>query len=94
MQGDFEMEFLNQIALFLGHTVLIFLALLFLSFFVEYQNDSRAFKFSMFDFGIVYARDDSTQKLLNQCRKSQGRKLFVSAPEWFNQYVWNIGGVK
>jgi len=89
----------------IGATVTVFFALVLLSDLAArlhceaariYGVDGPAgWIVRLFGFGVVYARPGTNLNANCNCvRKTEGRKWFITAPEWFNRNVANIGGVK
>jgi hypothetical protein len=69
----------------------IFVTLIFLSIKFGFKKDSYLL-FTIFDFGLIYTYDNSASKeKLNLINKSEDKNWFITAPKWFNKYVWNFG---
>lgn len=101
---------MDTIAMYVGYIIIIGVALLgtyIAGLFVYYASDctvGEKFKlFTFFGFGVLIVNNDNERLLANLRRlrkndeagvKLKNSTLFFNAPSWFNQYVWNIGGIK
>ena len=86
---------IDMLMMIFGYIVSISILLFVITkYIVVIYSQPEAFSFTIFGFGLVVARNDRMRKNLNMLRKTQNKKVFITAPEWFNRYVINIGGIK
>lgn len=87
---------LNAFLIGIGAITCLFVALLVIVSYTNYDNSEDFFLFSFFGFGVIVAKSEKLKSNLAKVRgsKNANRKLYVTAPIWFNKYVFNIGGVK
>ncbi len=89
------MELITIVATYVGYVVLSLIALIIvlyiLAFAIEVKNNENYFCFSIFRFGLLYAKKEDIAKQCNDLTKSNNKRWFVAAPMWFNKYVYNFG---
>ncbi|MCA1800747.1 MAG: hypothetical protein LC650_05590 [Actinobacteria bacterium] len=81
----------------LGIVVAVVIAVMLILSVVECGsiNHGDGFIFTVFTFGFVYAKPGTMlNRNCNNVRKTENKSWFFNAPEWFNKYVANLGGVK
>jgi hypothetical protein len=61
---------------------------------VDIQQGPEVSIYTLLGFGVVVAHSNESKEKINRWRGTTGRRTFVSAPEWFNRYIWNVGGIK
>ena len=83
---------LNTLA-FVGAVVVVIAALAVLLFAIEFENNDEYAILKMFGFGVIIARSNQLQSNLNMLRKTRAKRVFITAPAWFNK-ICNIGGEK
>lgn len=85
---------IEAIALGVGYIVLFAIAgaLVVLAF--DIDNNDHMFVFTFLGFGIIVVKSEQFKAKANKWRQTSGRTVFINAPQWFNKYVWNIGGIK
>ena len=76
-----------------GAVVIVVAAIVALLFAIEFENNDDYAILKMFGFGVIIARSNQLQNNLNMLRKTRDKRVFITAPAWFNK-IWNIGGEK
>jgi len=72
----------------------IIVVVLFIFSNIIYINNEDLLQLSFYDFGFIIARNETLIKNMNKLRKTENNTFFITAPKWFNVYIYNIGGVK
>lgn len=85
---------MDIIAMYFGYGCMAFLLAAILFFGTTLEKSLHIWAASFFGFGIIICRSESAKKRGNKVRKTEGKTVFITAPYWFNRYVWNIGGAK
>ena len=85
---------IEAIALVIGYGVLIVIAGVFVLLAFDIDNNDHMFVFTFLQFGIIVAKSEQFKQKANKWRLTSNRTVFITAPQWFNKHVWNIGGIK
>lgn len=84
---------LLNILAFVGAGAIVLVAILVLIHAVDYHNDTDFAMLTVFNFGVIVAHSARMRKNLNILRGTTDKRVFITAPKWFNK-IWNIGGAK